>query len=66
MTAKKQYHRARKTMSLKEMGLIVLVAAIVTLGLRQGMDDPNLWLVAGIFFLIALFLGCLFKFFLKK
>lgn len=43
---------------MQEMGFVaVLVAAGITLGLRQGMDDPNLGLVASIFFLIALLMG---------
>lgn len=37
--------------------VVVLVAAAAAFGLRQGMDDPNLGLVVGIFFLIVLFLG---------
>lgn len=40
------------------MGFVaVLVAAVVALGLRQGMDDSNLGLVASIFILAILFLG---------
>jgi len=58
MAAKKRYRRPRKTTPLQEMGFVaVLVAAAVTFGLRQGMDDANLALVASIFILIALFLG---------
>lgn len=58
MAAKKRYRRSRKTTPLQEMGFVaVLVAAVVTLGLRQSMDDPNLGLVASIFFLVALLLG---------
>jgi len=37
--------------------IVVLIAAVTTLGLRQTMDDANLGLVASIFFLIILFLG---------
>jgi len=58
MAAKKRYRRSRKTTFLQEMGfIVVLVAAVVALGLRQGMSDPNLGLVASIFFLIVLLLG---------
>ena len=58
MAARKRYRRSRKTTPLQEMGFVaVLVAAVMTFGLRQGMDDPNLGLVASIFFLIVLFLG---------
>jgi restriction system protein len=58
MATKKRYRRRRKTTPLQEMGFIaVLVAAAITLGLRQGMDDPNLGFVASIFLLIALFLS---------
>ena len=59
MAAKKRYRRSRKATPLQEMGFVVvlLVAAVATLGLRQGMDDPNLGLVASIFLLITLFLG---------
>lgn len=40
------------------MGFIaILVAIVVTFSLRQGMDDPNLGLVASVFFLIVLLLG---------
>ncbi len=35
----------------------ILFAILVTLGIRQGMDDPNLGLVASIFFLITILLG---------
>lgn len=55
---KKRYHRSRKTTPLQELGfIVVLVAIVVTLGLRQSMDDPNLGLIAGIFFLVVLLLG---------
>lgn len=58
MAAKKRYRRSRKTTPLQELGFVtVLVAAVITLGLRQGMDDANLGLVASIFFLVFLFLG---------
>lgn len=59
MVAKKRYRRSRKTTPLQELGFVValVVAAATTLGLRQGMEDPNLGLVTSIFFLIALFLG---------
>lgn len=58
MSAKKRYRRSRKTMPLQEVGFIaVLVAAALTLSLRQGLDDPNLGLVASIFLLLALLFG---------
>lgn len=58
MAAKKRYRRSRKTTPPQEMGFVaILVAAVVTLGFRQGMDDPNLGLVASIFVLIVLLLG---------
>jgi restriction system protein len=59
MAAKKRYRRSRKTTPLQEMGFVAVLvtAVVVTLGLRQGMDDPNLGLVASIFFLMVLFLG---------
>ncbi len=58
MAAKKRYRRSRKTTPLQEMGFVaVLVAAVATFSLRQGMDDANLGLVASIFILIAIFLG---------
>ena len=56
--ATRRHRRSRKTTPLQEMGFItVLVAAAITLSLRQGMEDANLLLVASIFFLVALFLG---------
>jgi restriction system protein len=61
MAAKKRYRRSRKTTPLQEMGFIaVLLAAVMTLSLRQSMDDPNLGLVASVFFLIVLLLGSSF------
>ena len=46
---------------------ILTVAVLVTFGLRQGMDDPNLGLVAGIFFLLTLLLGgCFYLWILYK
>jgi restriction system protein len=58
MGAKKRYRRSRKTTPLKEIGFVVVLAAVVvTLGLWQGMDDPNLGLVASAFLLVALLLG---------
>jgi restriction system protein len=58
MAAKKRYRRSRKTTPLQEIGFIVVLIAIVTaLGLRQDMDDPNLGLVVSIFFLVILFFG---------
>jgi len=62
MAAKKRYRRSRKTTPLQEVVFIaVLLAAVTTLILRLGMDDPNLVVVAGIFFLVALFLsGCFY------
>jgi restriction system protein len=59
MAAKKRYRRSRKTTPQQEMGFVIVlaVATVATLGSRQGMDDPNLGLVATIFFLIALLLG---------
>ncbi len=61
MVAKKRYRRSRKTTPLQEMGFVaVLVAVVITLGLRQSMDDPNLGLVASIFFLVVLLLGSSF------
>jgi restriction system protein len=43
---------------MQELGFVtVLIAAAVTLSLRQSMDDPNLGLVASIFLLITLLLG---------
>jgi restriction system protein len=58
MATRKRYHRPKKTTPLQEMGFVaVLAAVVITLGLRQGMDDPNLGLVAGIFFLVVLLFG---------
>ncbi|HSX28439.1 MAG TPA: restriction endonuclease [Candidatus Saccharimonadales bacterium] len=58
MTTKKRYRRSRKTALLQEMEFVaILFAILVTLGIRQGMDDPNLGLVASIFFLITILLG---------
>lgn len=58
MAAKKRYRRSLKTTPLQEMGFVaVLVAAVITLSLRQGMDDPNLGLVASVFVLVFLFLA---------
>jgi restriction system protein len=55
---KKRYRRARKTTPLQEAGFVaVLFAAVIVLGVRQGMDDPNLGLVASIFLLIVVLLG---------
>ncbi len=58
MAAKKRYRRSRKTAPLQEVGfVVVLIAAVATLGLQQGMDDSNLGLVTSIFFLVFLLLG---------
>ena len=61
MATRKRYRRYKKTTPLQEAGFIaILVAAVITLGLRQGMEDPNLLLVASIFILVVLFLGVSF------
>lgn len=58
MVAKRRYRRSRKTTPLQEAGFVaILAAAVVTFGLRQGMEDPNLGLIVGIFSLIAIVLG---------
>jgi len=57
MATTKRYRRSRKTTPLRELGFVAVLVAVVTLGLRQSMDDPNLGLVASIFFLLVLFLG---------
>jgi HJR/Mrr/RecB family endonuclease len=58
MAARKRYRRSRKTTPLREVGFIaVLAAAVVTISLRQGMDDPNLGLVVGIFLLMTLLMS---------
>lgn len=43
---------------MQELGFVaVLVAAVATLGLRQGMGDTNLGIVASVFILIVILLG---------
>lgn len=68
MRTKKRYRSSRKTTPLQEAGfLMVLLAVVITLGLRQGMDDANLGLVVSIFLLVTLFLGgCLYLWLVYK
>lgn len=51
--------RSRKTTPLQEIGFIaaLVLAAIITIGLRQGMEDPNLGLIAVAFLLLSLVFG---------
>lgn len=60
--ATRKRRRSRKTTPIQELGFVavLVVAAIITLSLRGGMEDANLGLVAGMFFFIALLLGGIF------